>query len=73
VGAYNPAVVSQVGIAGGRKRSRQMELEAPQQRSGAPRSSDEKRGCAEGMSWWTCLLLGVDQSMTRQQVISKKN
>ena len=32
----------------------------------------EKRGCEEGMSWWTCLLLGVDPvERTKQQVVRK--
>ena len=59
---------------GGRKRTRQSADSWPEdpQHSAAP-PTDEKRGCAEGMSWWTCLLLGVDQSMTKQQVITKKS
>lgn len=31
----------------------------------------EKRGCEEGMSWWTCLMLGMDQENTRPQVVRK--
>lgn len=31
----------------------------------------EKRGCEEGMSWWTCLMLGVSQDNSRQQVVKK--
>lgn len=31
----------------------------------------EKRGCEEGMSWWTCLMLGISQDNSRQQVVRK--
>ena len=31
----------------------------------------EKRGCEEGMSWYMCLMLGVDQSNTKPQVVKK--
>ena len=31
----------------------------------------EKRGCEEGMSWWTCLMLGISQDNSRQQVVKK--
>ena len=31
----------------------------------------EKRGCEEGMSWWTCLMLGISQDNSRQQVVTK--
>lgn len=31
----------------------------------------EKRGCEEGMSWWTCLLLGISQDNSRSQVVKK--
>ncbi len=31
----------------------------------------EKRGCEEGMSWWTCLMLGLDQDNTKPQAVRK--
>ena len=32
----------------------------------------EKRGCEEGgMSWWTCLMLGVSQENSKQQIVRK--
>ena len=31
----------------------------------------EKRGCEEGMSWWTCLMLGISQENSRSQVVKK--
>lgn len=31
----------------------------------------EKRGCEEGMSWWTCLMLGISPDNSRQQVVKK--
>ena len=31
----------------------------------------EKRGCEEGMSWWTCLMLGISQERARPQVVRK--
>ena len=31
----------------------------------------EKRGCEEGMSWWTCLLLGVSQDNTKPRVVKR--
>ena len=31
----------------------------------------EKRGCEEGMSWWTCLMLGVSQENSKPQVVKK--
>ena len=31
----------------------------------------EKRGCEEGMSWWTCLMLGMNQEHSRPQVVKK--
>ena len=31
----------------------------------------EKRGCEEGMSWWMCLMLGMDQANTKPQVVKK--
>ena len=34
-------------------------------------SEVEKRGCEEGMSWWTCLMLGISQDNSRQQVVKK--
>lgn len=33
----------------------------------------EKRGCEEGMSWWTCLMLGMDQQNTRPQIVRKSH
>ena len=37
-----------------------------------PGAAVEKRGCEEGMSWWTCLLLGVDPGeRSKQQVVRK--
>lgn len=31
----------------------------------------EKRGCEEGWSWWTCLMLGVGQENTHQRAVKK--
>ena len=31
----------------------------------------EKRGCEEGMSWWTCLMLGISQENSRSQAVKK--
>ena len=47
---------------GGRKRSRE---------EGEFTRVVEKRGCAEGMSWWTCLMLGVSQEKTQPRVVKK--
>ena len=56
-----------------RKRPRESgDSESERAAGSASTAATEKRGCAEGMSWWTCLLLGVDQSMTKQQVVTKK-
>ena len=35
------------------------------------REEVEKRGCEEGMSWWTCLMLEMDQENTKSQVVRK--
>ena len=49
-----------------RKRVREAEEEAGR------REVVEKRGCEEGgMSWWTCLMLGVSQDNSKQQVVRK--
>ena len=45
---------------GGRKRNRE---------EGEFTRVVEKRGCAEGMSWWTCLMLGVSQEKTQPRVV----
>ena len=37
-----------------------------------PGAAVEKRGCEEGMSWWTCLLLGVDPGERSQQQVVRK-
>ena len=47
---------------GGRKRGREEEQLA---------RVVEKRGCAEGMSWWTCLMLGVSQEKTQPWPVRK--
>ena len=53
-----------------RKRGREEEgLSAAVVDGGATRV--EKRGCEEGMSWWTCLMLGMDQENTQPQVVKK--
>ena len=51
-----------------RKRTRTEEEEGEGEGEGR---EVEKRGCEEGMSWWTCLMLGVSQDNSRQQVIKK--
>ena len=48
----------------GRKRGREAEEEESSR-------VVEKRGCEEGMSWWTCLMLGVSQERTRPQAVKK--
>ena len=48
----------------GRKRGREAEEEESSK-------VVEKRGCEEGMSWWTCLMLGVSQERTQPQVVKK--
>ena len=52
--------------AGGRKRGRENENEEVERGD-----TVEKRGCEEGMSWWTCLMLGMDQENTKPQVVRK--
>ncbi len=49
-----------------RKRTRSEEAEGEGEGSGV-----EKRGCEEGMSWWTCLMLGISQDNSRQKVVRK--
>lgn len=72
VGQENKVVLttysSQVGVregaggaCSGKKRARESEEE----------KEVEKRGCEEGMSWWTCLMLGMDQENTKPQVVKK--
>ena len=51
-----------------RKRTRAEEEEGKGEGEGR---EVEKRGCEEGMSWWTCLMLGVSQDNSRQQIIKK--
>ena len=48
----------------GRKRGREAEEEESSK-------VVEKRGCEEGMSWWTCLMLGISQERTQPQVVKK--
>lgn len=48
-----------------RKRGREIEEEEESSRE------VEKRGCEEGMSWWTCLMLGISQERTQPQVVKK--
>lgn len=51
----------QTSTAGaGRKRAREEEEGG---------TAVEKRGCEEGMSWWTCLMLGVSQES--QRIVAK--
>lgn len=56
-----------------RKRVREVEEEEEGGGGGAGASDRvvEKRGCEEGMSWWTCLMLGMDQEKARPQVVRK--
>ena len=56
---------SQSGCAKSRKRGREIEEEEESSRE------VEKRGCEEGMSWWTCLMLGISQERTQPQVVKK--
>ncbi len=61
------------GKTEGRKRQREDDGAGGPPVGNATAAQSEKRGCAEGLSWWTCLMLGVDQNMTQQQVVAKKN
>jgi hypothetical protein len=54
----------------------QLELEGQERsrkrgREGVGEGEVEKRGCEEGMSWWTCLMLGMNQENTKPQVVRK--
>ena len=53
----------------GRKRLREGGEELG--RGGGGEREVEKRGCEEGMSWWTCLMLGMDQENTKPRVVRK--
>lgn len=63
-GQSNGAGAGNFSQANSRKRSRTVEGE---------RTEVEKRGCGEGMSWWTCLMLGISQENSRQQVVKRVN
>lgn len=54
-------------LAGGETRKRVREGEG----KGEVEEVVEKRGCEEGMSWWTCLMLGMDQENARPRVVRK--
>ena len=56
------------GSSGSRKRGRESEEEVV---VGGGEKVVEKRGCEEGMSWWTCLMLGMDQENTKPRVVRK--
>lgn len=58
--------------AGSRKRARESEVFAGEGEGGRGGEREvEKRGCEEGMSWWTCLMLGMDQENTKPRIVRK--
>lgn len=54
-----------------RKRGRESEEVVAEGGGGGGERVVEKRGCEEGMSWWTCLMLGMDQKNTKLRVVRK--
>ena len=68
VAATNYSETNGVGVGphllttSSRKRTRAVEEE---------RREIEKRGCEEGMSWWTCLMLDISQDNAEPQVIKR--
>ena len=62
----NPDFSQQLTQQGARKRVR-----GGEECEGGRERVIEKRVCEEGMSWWTCLMLGMDQENTKAQVVRR--
>ena len=57
--------------AGSRKRGRESEGFLLEEGARGGEREVEKRGCEEGMSWLTCLMLGMDQENTKPRIVRK--